>query len=187
MPWLKFGFLILLFLTSKVFANQNNINQEQHQISGKAFVLDGDSLVIKKIKIRLNGIDAPEFSQQCLNTQSQQYQCGLASKNFLINLVKNQEVVCHYQKIDIYNRILGDCYIDKLNINHHLLANGMAIIYDFNDATKQEIELEKTAKEQQKGIWQGPFQLPKTYRKQNKKNDKRKNNSTRKRNPVSAS
>ena len=53
----------------------------------------------------------------------------------------------------------------------------MVVIYDFNDATKQEIELEKTAKEQQKGIWQGSFQLPKTYRKHNKKNDKRKNNS----------
>ena len=82
MPWLKFSFLILLFFTSKVFANENNINQEQHQISGKAFALDGDSLVIKKIKIRLNGIDAPEFSQECLNAKSQQYQCGLVSKNF---------------------------------------------------------------------------------------------------------
>ena len=65
MLWLKFGFLILLFFASKVFANENN--QERHQISGKAFVLDGDSLVIKKIKIRLNGIDAPEFNQECLN------------------------------------------------------------------------------------------------------------------------
>ena len=183
MLWLKFVFLILLFFASKVFANENN--HEIQQISGKAFVLDGDSLIIKKIKIRLNGIDAPEFTQECLNGKSQQYQCGLASKNFLINLVKNQEVVCHYQKLDIYNRILGDCYIDKLNINHHLLTHGMAIIYDFNYANEQEIKLEQSAKEQQKGIWQGAFQLPKTYRKHNKKYDKRKNHTTGQENQVS--
>ena len=81
MLWLKFGFLILLFFASKVFANENN--HEIQQISGKAFVLDGDSLVIKKIKIRLNGIDAPEFTQECLNGKSQQYQCGLASKKII--------------------------------------------------------------------------------------------------------
>ena len=168
---------MLFAIVGNVFANDNeNVTQ---QISGKAFALDGDSLTIKKIKIRLNRIDAPEFSQECLNAKSQQYQCGLVSKNFLIDLVKNQEVVCYYQKLDIYNRILGDCYIDKLNINNHLLANGMAIIYDFNDATSQEIELEKIAKEQQKGIWQGPFELPKTYRKHNKKYDKRKKDTAR--------
>ena len=173
----KLCFIMLFAIVGNVFANDNE-NATQ-QISGKAFALDGDSLTIKKIKIRLNRIDAPEFSQECLNAKSQQYQCGLVSKNFLINLVKNQEVVCYYQKLDIYNRILGDCYIDKLNINNHLLANGMAIIYDFNDATSQEIELEKIAKEQQKGIWQGPFELPKTYRKHNKKYDKRKKDTSR--------
>jgi len=173
---LKLCFIMLFAIIGNVFADDNE-NATQ-QISGKAFALDGDSIVIKKIKIRLNGIDAPEFSQECLNAKSQHYKCGLISKNFLINLLKNQEVVCHYQKLDIYNRILGDCYIDKLNINHHLLSNGMAIIYDFNDATKQEIELEKTAKEQQQGIWQGAFELPKTYRKHNKKYEKRKKNTT---------
>lgn len=183
MHCLKLCVTIFITLVFSAFANENN--HEIQQISGKAFVLDGDSLTIKKIKIRLNGIDAPEFTQECLNGKSQQYQCGLASKNFLINLVKNQEVVCHYQKLDIYNRILGDCYIDKLNINHHLLAHGMAIIYDFNYATEQEIKLEQTAKEQQKGIWQGAFQLPKTYRKHNKKYDKRKNHTTGQENQVS--
>ncbi len=172
----KLCLIIFFVVVGNAVANENDNTIQQ--ISGKAFVLDGDSIVIKKIKIRLNGIDAPEFTQECLNAKSQQYQCGLVSKNFLINLLKNQEVVCNYQKLDIYNRILGDCYLEKLNINNHLLANGMAIIYDFNHATKQEIDLEKTAKEQQKGIWQGAFELPKTYRKHNKKYEKRKKNTT---------
>jgi endonuclease YncB( thermonuclease family) len=142
------------------------------QISGKAFVLDGDSLNINKQQIRLNGIDAPEYSQQCLDKNSQLYSCGLNSKNFLINLVKGKIVDCYYDKLDIYKRILATCYVQNLNINNHLLANGMVVIYDFNYATQQQIQLETSAKEQQKGIWQGSFQLPKTYRKSKKKYDK---------------
>ena len=46
----------------------------------------------------------------------------------------------------------------------------MAIIYNFKETTALMEGLEKQAKEQKIGLWQGEFQKPKDYRKANPKN-----------------
>ena len=55
---LKILFLILIFfnLSSKTIANE---------ISGLAFISDGDTIKILDNRIRLHGIDAPEKKQKC--------------------------------------------------------------------------------------------------------------------------
>ena len=45
-------------------------------ISGVPRVADGDTLVVRDIKIRLEGIDAPETDQICLDRNAKKWRCG---------------------------------------------------------------------------------------------------------------
>ena len=57
--------LILFSLTIFFFFTNLSLTAEEKIISGKAIVVDGDTIKINKISIRLYGIDAPEKNQIC--------------------------------------------------------------------------------------------------------------------------
>lgn len=137
------------------------------EFSGKVKVIDGDSIKVDEKEVRLLGIDAPEFKQNCFDKNNQEYACGKVSYIFLKKLADKKIAKCLYHEKDIYNRYLAKCFIDKLSINDEILKNGMAVIYDFTLASKEEIALENFARNNKSGIWQGVFELPKTYRKNN--------------------
>jgi endonuclease YncB( thermonuclease family) len=170
---------------------QNNLkyNIKANQFAGRAISLDGDSLNIEEQEtdvnnnknnhnfknVRLAGIDAPEYKQKCYDSNKQEYQCGKISADFLKKLIANKFVICNDLGLDYYHRHLGECFVEGdnkkfLNINQELIKNGMAIIYDFKETTTLMEGLEKQAKEQKIGLWQGEFQKPKDYRKANPKN-----------------
>jgi hypothetical protein len=50
---------------------------------GRASAIDGDTLEIHGIRIRLWGVDAPESSQLCRGENSSQYRCGAQAANDL--------------------------------------------------------------------------------------------------------
>ncbi|MBL6665036.1 MAG: thermonuclease family protein [Rickettsiales bacterium] len=138
------------------------------EFSGKARVLDGDSILVDQKEVRLFGIDAPEYKQTCLDKDNKGYHCGQMSFLYLKKLINNKKVNCSYQKKDIYDRYLAKCYFETISINDNLLENGMAVIYDYRKSSDRLKNLEKKAKENKKGMWQGGFELPRHYRKRNK-------------------
>lgn len=153
---------------------KNNQFQENdldfaNSFSGNAWVIDGDSIKISKKNVRLLYIDAPEYKQKCFDKNNNEYDCGIVSKKYLLNLLKDQEVKCYYNNKDMYNRFLAVCYVNNVNINKKLISDGMAVIYDLSKVSDEIINLESQAKSSAKGIWQGHFQLPKEYRKMIKK------------------
>ena len=148
----------------------NNFNLKlDKEFSGIAKVTDGDSIKVDDKKIRLMGIDAPEYSQTCFDKNYNEYACGKVSKEFLMKLANDKEVKCYYAKFDKYNRYLSECYIGEVMINHEILRNGMAVTYTFGPADQEMARLEADAQEKKIGIWQGAFQLPKDYRKTHRK------------------
>src|SRR6201998_3627406 len=61
---------------------------------GQASVVDGDTLEIHGIRIRLWGIDAPESSQLCRGEDSLQYRCGAQAANDLDTFIARRPVNC---------------------------------------------------------------------------------------------
>lgn len=171
--WLIFD--VILF--EKKIAKADNFRVRSHlqfskKFSGKAFVLDGDSIRVGKKEVRLFGIDAPEYKQQCLDEKNQEYNCGLVSRDFLISIAGGKFVECAYSEKDKYDRYLGKCYVDGVSINEELVKNGMAVVYNFSESDAKTDQLEKEAKDKKIGVWKGSFQLPKDYRKKNPRKNK---------------
>jgi len=135
------------------------------KIEGIAKVSDGDTIKIDEERIRLLWIDAPETKQNCLNENKAEYACGLMSTEFLVNMANEKNVVCYYSKRDIYKRLLAECFVGEVSINKEMLRNGMAVIYSFKKTDDRLKELQNEAKENERGIWKGSFELPQDYRK----------------------
>ena len=62
-------------------------------VSGTATAIDGDSLSVSGVTIRLFGIDAPEGKQTC-DRNGQAWPCGEAAAGQLRSLVEGQTVTC---------------------------------------------------------------------------------------------
>lgn len=150
-----FIFLIMFFVSISSFANE--------EIVGKvSYIVDGDTIFVNKIKIRLEGIDSPELKQLCKNKDNKDYRCGVSATEFLKSIIENKEVKCFNQGKDVYKRILGICYIDDLNINQEMVKSGNAVATNYGNV--DYIDIEKQAVKSKLGIWQGSFTTPHRWR-----------------------
>ena len=134
-------FLILIFF-SAVLSGKT--------IFGKAKVIDGDTIHIYKNKIRLHAIDAPETNQTC-NKNNKVWNCGIESTKFLKKLIGKNKIECITTGKDQYNRFIGICYKNNLDLNSEMVLNGWAIAYRYY--SMDYVEEEEVAKQQKKGIW----------------------------------
>ena len=106
--------LLKLFITFLFCSNSLSDNK---QISSKnVSVIDGDTIIVDKKKIRFSGIDAPESffrgKKQICKLETQKVYCGELSKKKLSQKIGNNFVECLIEKKkDRYNRILAECFV----------------------------------------------------------------------------
>lgn len=124
-------------------------------------VIDGDSIYLDRQEIRLEGIDAPEYHQQCYNENGKLYDCGRKAFKAL-KLILKEDVVCKTVAKDRYKRKVAVCYSGGKNLNEEMVKQGWAVAYD--RYTDDYVDDEKTAKNGKKGLWQGKFMRPELYR-----------------------
>ncbi|WP_442136741.1 thermonuclease family protein [Rhizobium leguminosarum] len=62
------GLILFSFMTIPVSA--------QETVTGRASVVDGDTIDISDTRIPLDGIDAPESWQKCRRADGSEYRCG---------------------------------------------------------------------------------------------------------------
>jgi len=131
-------------------------------------IVDGDSLEIGKRRIRLIGIDAPEYGQYCFDNNKNKYNCGADAFSYLAKKIKtaNYDVRCDVVKNDRYGRELAECFVLGENLNLEMLREGWAVTYRADD--EMYFNAENSAKDAQKGLWRGKFMRPEYYRKLHK-------------------
>ena len=156
-----FSILIFFFINFSLTSSA----QLSDFISGKAKVIDGDTIKIKGNNIRLSGIDAPEKNQKC-TYNNKDWECGIYSTNALIKLINNNEVKCQSNDIDRYKRFIAICFVEKKEINKLMVKNGWALAYRYY--SRAYIDEEFIAKKNKLGIWKGQFEEPYKFRKKNK-------------------
>jgi endonuclease YncB( thermonuclease family) len=127
---------------------------------GVARVADGDSIEVAGQRIRLVGIDAPEFRQMC-EAEGRSWPCGREASRFLRSMVSGQDVLCRPEGIDKFNRLLAECYVGDRSINRTMVAEGWAL--SFGEFYAEEAEAERA----RRGMWRGTFQRPSGFRRDN--------------------
>lgn len=140
-------------------------------ISGKARVLDGDTLAMGSVRIRLHGIDAAEDGQTCNSANGQTWDCAKAATERLAGLIGDQKVECSVQDRDRYGRLVAVCFAEGVNLNERLVSDGLAWAY--RQYSTEYVEVETAAKAAGRGIWQTKTTPPWQWRaeKRNKGND----------------
>src|SRR5690242_19112426 len=64
----------------------------QPPIVGQVWIVDGDSMRLGGRSIRLEGIDAPEWDQTCLDQSGRSWRCGRAASRALRERTRGQTV-----------------------------------------------------------------------------------------------
>lgn len=132
------------------------------KLSGRATVIDGDTLDIAGTHVRLEGIDAPEASQTCGSRWIGSWKCGAAASAALNKLVDGRRVDCESRGQDKYGRILGYCAVDGRDLNAEMVRAGLAWAFvKYSTTYVKEEEQARTAK---LGIWQGDAEPAWVYR-----------------------
>ena len=130
-------------------------------VYGFGIAADGDSLTVGQTRVRLFGIDAPEFDQLCGKGQAATA-CGALAAEQLRQLVTGREIRCQIVGQDQYDRLLGKCSVGAVDINRLMVSSGHATAY--RRYSLDYVSAEDSAKAQRKGIWATGFQAPETYR-----------------------
>jgi len=114
--------LLLLLIAIKVETDAAST------FTGRYRVVDGDSLALGDVRLRLSGIDAPEFAQTCLRDGSA-WRCGEAARQMLVSLVGSAEMTCKGSRKDKYQRLLVACRNGEINVNREMIRRGMAVSF----------------------------------------------------------
>ena len=97
-------------------------------ITGRAVVVDGDSLEIGQERIRLFGIDAPEGTQDCQRNGAA-WRCGEEAAAKLRSLVGGATLRCVLRDTDDYGRHVSVCHNGTTDINAEMVRAGFAVAY----------------------------------------------------------
>jgi endonuclease YncB( thermonuclease family) len=135
-------------------------------LAGRASVIDGDTIEIHGVRIRLLDIDAPESKQTCTRSDGTEWRCGQQAALELVDWIGERHVTCRSEKLDKYGRHLANCSVGGDNLSQWLAMNGWAVPYrdcgcEVVRAASWGAELDK------RGIWSGTFIMPWEWRKAN--------------------
>ena len=129
-------------------------------LSGRASVIDGDTIEIQGQRIRFDGIDAPESRQQCQNANGRSYRCGRVSAEALdAFLVRSRPTICTITGKS-WDRLVGICRrADGQDVNRFMVREGHAIDWPKYSNGRYAAE-QRQARSAKRGIWAGPFEWP---------------------------
>lgn len=155
----EMGLTLVILLSLAILVGRFD-NPDTHTYSGDAIINDGDTITLKGERIRLQGIDAPEYDQLCSDAQGNQYACGRRSRQELVRLIGKSQVRCEGWERDKYGRMLAHCFAgdDNVSLNAQLVSLGWAVAYGGFEAEQRQ------ARAGTQGLWEGQFERPRDFR-----------------------
>src|SRR5258705_10852106 len=131
-----------------------------------AIVRDGGTVQVGGATFRLDGIDAPELDQICIDEHADAWACGVEARDQLSNLIGSRQVRCEdlglgttYKK-----RHIGICTVegDSASLNQLVVRLGFALNFE-PYARGRFREDEAAAKDNRRGLWKGCFVAPRNF------------------------
>lgn len=139
----------------------------QQTITGRASVIDADTIEVHGERIRLEGIDAPESAQRCMRNHKP-WRCGQAAALALDEWLASRPVACKITGKDRYGRHLARCSVNGLDMQAWLVSHGYALAY--RRYSTDYVTDENRAREARAGVWSSEFTPPWEWRKHKREN-----------------
>jgi micrococcal nuclease len=114
-----------------------------------SWVMDGDTVLLVRagqsepVKLRIDGVDAPESCQPG----------GMASRDELIRLVLRKQVLVSDLGQDSYGRQIGRLSVEGVDVGAELVRSGMAWAYRFRTGRGPYAALQREAQKDKKGLF----------------------------------
>ena len=135
----------------------------EEQIERPARIIDGDTIEVSGIPIRLFGIDAPEKDQPCATAEGVAYACGMVARSALAGRIGLGAVSCRPRTTDRYDRVVAVCFDDNGDdLGAWLVENGFAVA--FRKYSTVYVDQENRARHARQGISVGQFITPAEWR-----------------------
>ena len=135
-------------------------------LTAAATARDGNSIQLGDVTYRLDGIDAPELDQVCIDDHADSWTCGIAARDELTKLIKGRVVRCDdvgpEKRFGKRHRAICTAEGDKVSLNEQLVKLGFALA---REPVKNSVKPVATeAKTTGAGIWKGCFVAPQDFR-----------------------
>ena len=139
----------------------------ERTIAGQAQVIDGDSLVVSGMRIRILDVDAPESGQFCFakgeSVDQGAWHCGKRAAAALSDWIGEQKISCDTTRPGSPQGLAGALFVEGQDLAQWLAANGWAV-----PAPDCKCEVVRSAADQARtaglGIWSSAFTMPWEWR-----------------------
>ena len=148
---------MFLFAVGFLFAT----TAQAETLSGKARVVDGDTLVVAGDRVRFDAIDAPETRQTC-SRNGRRWACGTAATEAMRKLVGRNPVRCEVSRRDRYGRTIAVCFAAGRDLQQQLVRQGLALAY--RRYSTRYVADEDAARAEGLGLWSRSFVEPWRWR-----------------------
>ena len=109
--------------------------------TGKVFVIDGDTVHVRRSRVRLHGIDAPELTQRG----------GWKARSHMIGLAGGREVAVEPVDVDRYGRFVARVRLGRTDVSVRMVRDGFARAT--TDWCLDYAAAEFEARRQRRGLW----------------------------------
>lgn len=158
---LKMPPLLSVILASAVLVAAFGDRVSAQQITDTAVtVVDGDTLRVSGVKVRIHGIDAPETRQGCVRA-GLFWSCGAEATRVMEQLAAGP-IRCVGIEQDRYGRTVAKCFAGALDVGRELVRRGLALAY--RRYSLDYVEDEDHARLNRLGMWAGEFEAPWDWR-----------------------
>lgn len=139
------------------------------ELRGAPVVIDGETLEVAGVRIRLYGVDAPDLRQRC-EIRGREYNCGRISRTALMDLVAGvKQVSCRLRDSGSTPHAskgtrdrLAVCAAGGYDLSAGMVHTGWALAWPRQGTVYAGIE--KKAAKARRGLWRGNFTKPWLWR-----------------------
>lgn len=131
-------------------------------VDGPVRVIDGDTLDVGGVRVRLHGVDAPEIGQKCQTSSGKDWDCGTWVSREVRARYQGARASCTPVDRDRYGRVVAVCRIGGVDLGRALVQRGMATA--FRKYSDDYVADERRAKRARVGLHAGSFQNPAAHR-----------------------
>jgi endonuclease YncB( thermonuclease family) len=158
-PTIKSAFSSLLAAALIALSTSSCLSDD---VSGRAEVIDGDTLKINGVRVRLFGIDAAESRQRCVTEGRRLSRPGATAEENLTKLAEGT-LTCSGDIYDDYGRLIAVCKnAAGIDINRQMVLTGWA--WAFVKYADAYAPAEKEAQAKKLGVWSMTCETPWDFR-----------------------